>query len=139
VLNLCKRLGKHASLLFFDLNGFKEINDVHGHAEGDRALIAFADVLRSVLRDSDVAGRLGGDEFAVLLSDASPEGAARLIERLKAQLDRYNREARRGYDLRCSVGQAPVAQAGNVSIAGLLAMADQAMYENKRATRVKLR
>jgi diguanylate cyclase (GGDEF)-like protein len=68
-LNVCKRMGRRASLLFFDLKGFKQINDTHGHAEGDRALIGFAQVLRSALRDSDVIGRLGGDEFVALLTD----------------------------------------------------------------------
>ena len=69
-LNVCKRMNKPASLLFFDLNDFKPINDIYGHAEGDRALKAFAEVLRDALRESDVIGRLGGDEFVALLTDS---------------------------------------------------------------------
>ena len=77
-LNVCKRMHKPASLLFFDLNDFKQINDTLGHAEGDRALQTFADVLRTALRESDVIGRLGGDEFVVLLSD-SDRGATQEV------------------------------------------------------------
>jgi diguanylate cyclase (GGDEF)-like protein len=134
-LNMCKRLGRRASLLFFDLNGFKEINDVYGHAEGDRALVAFADVLLGALRESDVVGRLGGDEFVALLTDSDEDGAARLLDRLREQLDRYNREAARGYDLRCSIGQASFSLDGDASIANMLATADRAMYADKRAGR----
>ncbi|WP_118178505.1 sensor domain-containing diguanylate cyclase [Paraburkholderia phosphatilytica] len=134
-LNMCKRLGRRASLLFFDLNGFKEINDVYGHAEGDRALVGFAGVLRTALRESDVVGRIGGDEFVALLTDADDEGTARLVERLKQHLDLYNHEAQRGYDVRCSVGQASFAPESSATITELLAIADSAMYVNKRASR----
>ena len=54
-----------ASVVFFDLNDFKAVNDVFGHGEGDRALVAFADCLRSVCSDSDIIARFGGDEFIV--------------------------------------------------------------------------
>jgi GGDEF domain-containing protein len=64
-LGLCRRLDKPASLLFFDLDLFKQINDRFGHAEGDRALTTFAQLLKQTFRESDVLGRLGGDEFAV--------------------------------------------------------------------------
>src|SRR3954447_18437818 len=61
------RYGEHAGLLLLDLDRLKQINDRHGHAVGDKALVAVADALRSRLRDGDIAARFGGDEFVVLL------------------------------------------------------------------------
>jgi diguanylate cyclase (GGDEF)-like protein len=61
----------------------KSINDTYGHAEGDRALIDTADLVRSSLRSSDVVARLGGDEVCALLTDCEPSTAAMVIERVK--------------------------------------------------------
>lgn len=55
---------------FFDLNGFKQINDGYGHAEGDRALAGFANVLTAAMRETEVLARLGGDEFVALVVGA---------------------------------------------------------------------
>ncbi|HVE11612.1 MAG TPA: sensor domain-containing diguanylate cyclase [Paraburkholderia sp.] len=131
-LNVCKRMERRATLLFFDLKEFKPINDRFGHAEGDRALVGFAQVLKSALRDSDVIGRLGGDEFAVLLTDCDESVCARIAERLRQQLELYNREAQRGYDVRCNVGQAVYTPDSGQTIDDLLALGDAAMYLHKR-------
>lgn len=72
-----ERYGAASSLLYFDLNGLKWINDNHGHAAGDAALIHVAHVLRTHTRSSDVVGRLGGDEFGVVLTQADGDAAAR--------------------------------------------------------------
>jgi diguanylate cyclase (GGDEF)-like protein len=133
-LNVCKRMARRASLLFFDLKGFKQINDTHGHAEGDRALIGFAHVLRTALRDSDVIGRLGGDEFVALLTDCDDALCTHVVERLRNQLEVFNREAQRGYDVRCNVGQASYDPDSGQSIDDLLTVADAAMYVHKRAS-----
>lgn len=81
-LALCRRLQRPAALLFFDLDGFKEVNDTFGHAEGDRALTTFATLLQQTFRESDVIGRLGGDEFAVLLTNAADAESDAAITRL---------------------------------------------------------
>ncbi|MFC0696733.1 sensor domain-containing diguanylate cyclase [Paraburkholderia humisilvae] len=133
-LNMCKRMARPATLLFFDMKGFKQINDTYGHAEGDRALIGFAQVLRNALRESDVIGRLGGDEFAVLLTDCDAAVYAQVAERVRDQLDTFNREAQRGYDVRCNVGQASYEPDSGKSIDDLLSVADAAMYVHKRAS-----
>lgn len=132
-LNVCKRLDKHASLLFFDLNDFKPINDTYGHAEGDRALATFADVLRNALRESDVIGRIGGDEFVALLTDAQPAETQKVIERLQQALDENNAEAQRGYDIRFSVGHTDFDPQRHASIADLLEASDRRMYEHKQS------
>jgi len=89
-------------------------------------------VLKSALRDSDVIGRLGGDEFAVLLTDCDDGACARIAERLRQQLEQYNREAQRGYDVRCNVGQAIYTPDSGQTIDDLLALGDAAMYVHKR-------
>jgi diguanylate cyclase (GGDEF)-like protein len=134
-LSMCHRLGKPASLLFFDLNGFKQINDTFGHAEGDRALVAFADVLRKTFRESDVIGRLGGDEFVALLTAACRDDTDNVLGRFQEALDECNRERRHGYDIRYSVGRTAYDGVSGDSIAALLAEADKAMYSHKRMSK----
>jgi diguanylate cyclase (GGDEF)-like protein len=133
LLQLCKRAQSHASLLFFDLNGFKQINDGYGHTEGDRAIVGFANVLRASMRETDVLSRLGGDEFVALVVDGEPGSEMHIIERVQRGVARYNREERRGYELRFSVGLAPYDVSAEPSIAHLIEVADHAMYVNKRA------
>jgi diguanylate cyclase (GGDEF)-like protein len=119
-IGLCRRLQKPAALLYLDLDGFKQINDRFGHAEGDRALTGFARLLQQVFRESDVIGRLGGDEFAVLLTDA------------QGDMPHHNREAKRGYAIAFSVGRVDFDPARHADVAALMAEADALMYDNKR-------
>lgn len=134
-LNVCDRLSRPATLLFFDLNDFKPINDRYGHAEGDNALKTFADVLRIAFRESDVIGRLGGDEFVALLTGSSHVEIAAIMARLKEILDERNAMLQRGYDIRFSVGQIEYDPQRHQSIDTLLADADAAMYTQKQALR----
>ncbi|GGP22182.1 GGDEF domain-containing protein [Silvimonas iriomotensis] len=134
-LGVCRRMGKPATLLFFDLNDFKEINDLYGHAEGDRALVEFAGFLRHGLRESDAVGRLGGDEFVALLNDADQSRALEIIARLQHNLDELNLRLNRGYDLRFSVGVTAFDATRHEAFAALMAEADAAMYAHKQALR----
>ncbi|AEA69610.1 diguanylate cyclase/phosphodiesterase (GGDEF & EAL domains) with PAS/PAC sensor(s) [Pseudomonas brassicacearum] len=134
-LNVCDRLSRPATLLFFDLNDFKPINDRYGHAEGDNALKTFADVLRIAFRESDVIGRLGGDEFVALLTGSSHVEIAAIMARLQEILDERNAMLQRGYDIRFSVGQIEYDPQRHQSIDMLLADADAAMYAQKQALR----
>lgn len=134
-LSVCERLSRPATLLFFDLNDFKPINDRFGHAEGDAALKTFADVLRIAFRESDVIGRLGGDEFVALLTGSSRVETSAIMARLTEILDERNAMLRRGYDLRFSVGQIEYDPRHPLSIDSLLADADTAMYVQKQASR----
>ena len=115
----------------FDLNKFKPINDKFGHAEGDRALIVFANILRKVFRESDVFGRLGGDEFAVLMMDVDAENTQRVIQRFNSEVTTYNQEAARGYDIEYSVGFVNSLIENNIDVNDLLAAADKEMYAEK--------
>jgi diguanylate cyclase (GGDEF)-like protein len=132
-LAVCQRLGRSATLLYFDLDGFKEINDEFGHAEGDRALVEVSDLLREGFRDSDVVARLGGDEFCILLSGTiESQNVATVLERLASKIEARNAEAGRAYALAYSVGQIAFDPERHDSVDALLHDADRLMYEDKR-------
>ena len=119
------RLGRTRSCLavmFLDLDGFKRINDEHGHAAGDEALCDVAVRLVATLRGGDTAARLGGDEFVVLCEDVADGDEVRgIAERLLAEVP-----------LQVSIGIALVGN-GNVDPDAVLREADAAMYRAKRA------
>ncbi len=110
--------GRAAALLYFDIDGLKQVNDTRGHAEGDRILVEFADALRSAVRAEDVVARLGGDEFGVLMRNVD---AARISTLARAVHERLRAPA--------CVGVAIID--GGASSADVLARADAACYEAK--------
>lgn len=122
------RLGQQASLLMLDLDGFKGVNDALGHAEGDRALVRFSEVIRGHVRKIDVVARYGGEEFVVLLPSTDLSGACDVAERIRAA------QQREGLHATVSIGVADTAHNGACATA-LLAAADAALYEAKRGGR----
>lgn len=130
-LSLCVRQRSSVSLVFFDLDHFKPINDRHGHAEGDRVLVSFANLMRKTFRDSDVLARIGGDEFAVLLTNTGKKRAAKIVGRFRDLVDNFNAEADREYDIEFSDGIVSIKPDKECSIEGLLHDADLLMYETK--------
>ncbi|GGX12491.1 GGDEF domain-containing protein [Pigmentiphaga litoralis] len=134
-IGLCTRLELPATLLFFDLDGFKQINDTFGHAEGDRALVSFARLLLDVFHESDVVGRLGGDEFVVMVTSMETGMLAATRQRLQAAVDAYNQATQRGYTLAFSVGSVELDPNRHKTIQDLLSVADKEMYEHKRSKR----
>jgi diguanylate cyclase (GGDEF)-like protein len=134
-LNFCAREKLPAALVFLDLDKFKPINDKFGHAEGDRALIAVARQMKSSFRDSDLFARLGGDEFVVLLTNTSKQQAEKIIGRFSRSLEKYNKEANRGYDIVFSYGIVEFNPEKRTVIEELLVNGDSLMYEVKRAKR----
>lgn len=133
-LTMCKRLRVPATLLTFDLNGFKEINDTHGHAEGDRELVRFANVLGATFRDADITARVGGDEFVVLCTGADVVTIAPALERLDAALAESHGPDQSRRRIRYSVGAAPYDQSCP-DLDAMIAVSDRRMYEQKHATR----
>jgi len=134
-VHLCHRLERPATLFFFDLDGFKQINDKFGHAEGDRALIDFSGILRGMFRESDVIGRLGGDEFVVLLTNTDASQGAAILERLTQAVAENNEAAQRGYEIAFSVGAVHYDATRHSSINEMLRDADALMYRSKQARR----
>jgi diguanylate cyclase (GGDEF)-like protein/PAS domain S-box-containing protein len=132
-MKLARRLKKDLLLVFVDLDDFKSINDTHGHQVGDQALVETAEILRTTFRESDVLARLGGDEF-VALAMFSPEEGDDLIEtRLHQTLAEHNARPSRRYSLSISTGAARFDARNVQSLAELMAMADDALYEKKRS------
>lgn len=131
-INISRRKDFPISLVFLDLNKFKQINDTYGHAEGDKALVAFAEQIKNTFRDSDVYARLGGDEFVVMLTDTPSEIVNDVLARFKKVVSEYNAQAKRGYDICYSTGIATYDKSKHNSIEDLLAEADTLMYENKQ-------
>ena len=128
---LCARQGSPVSMVFLDLDKFKPINDQFGHAEGDRALITFAELMRQSFRDSDVFARIGGDEFVVLLTNTETDLAAKIVERFRNLVDTYNVESNRGYDICFSDGIVSMHPDQDSLVEDLLREADVLMYEKK--------
>jgi diguanylate cyclase (GGDEF)-like protein/PAS domain S-box-containing protein len=122
-------------VLFADLDGFKQVNDVHGHAVGDRVLRAAAERMRGALRPTDTIGRLGGDEFVVILKSLPHEVPAEEIAHRLAQAVAAPVAFEEGIvNVRASIGQASTDDP-DFPAARLLGAADANMYKVKQATR----
>ena len=134
-LHLCARQGLPASLVFFDLDAFKPINDRFGHAEGDRALVDFAQLMQSHFRESDLLGRLGGDEFVVLFVNTTQQSARDIVDKFRQSLEAFNRRTNRGYGIRFSCGIVEFSPEQAPSMEDLLAEGDRIMYAEKQGKR----
>lgn len=127
------RSGRPLSLLFIDLDGFKAVNDTHGHLCGSRALVEAAAVIRSSARETDVVSRFGGDEFALVLPDTGADGAYAVGERIRDRVAAHSFLAadRLNVRLTVSVGLATFPDVASSS-EELIQAADGAMYRVKR-------
>jgi diguanylate cyclase (GGDEF)-like protein len=129
-----KRYSTAAALVFIDLDGFKAVNDRHGHAAGDALLKAVVAGLKSHVRASDMVARLGGDEFAVLmwnLETAQVSAKAHELENIIALTTVAHGPAR--LSVGASAGSVPLS--GDTTPAAILEAADQAMYARKKERR----
>lgn len=124
--------GSAVSLLYLDVDRFKQINDGHGHAAGDEVLRTFARRLTGCLRAGDLAARLGGDEFVVLIEDLHAPAAAEAVAR--KLIERMRRPIQVGRDALLVTASIGVAYADDPSLTGdaLMATADAALYAAKR-------
>lgn len=129
------RLQRHkqpCALLYIDVDGLKAINDAHGHAAGDFALLRLAELLRANIRTSDIAARIGGDEFALLLDQLDEEAALEKGQRLNRVIaDTHIEFSGRRFGLSASIGCIMITPEENED--QLLARADQEMYRVKQS------
>ncbi len=147
---LARRHGRPLALLFIDLDDFKDINDAHGHVEGDRVLAEVAALIRSCFRDTDVLARIqpaaedspegpdsallarmGGDEFVLLAVEAAADTDRRLTERLQQKVDEFNRTEKRPYRLSLSIGAVSIPPDDARPLDVWLRKADERMYRGK--------
>ena len=122
------------SMLFLDLDGFKSVNDTHGHLYGSKALVEAGAVIRDCARETDVVARFGGDEFALILPDTGPGGAKAVALRIRERIKAHHFLASDGLSVRltASIGVATLPDAAQTA-EELLKAADMAMYKVKAA------
>jgi diguanylate cyclase (GGDEF)-like protein len=116
-------------LLVLDMDNFKQVNDVHGHQEGDKVLIICAETILHCLRETDFAFRFGGDEFCCLLPDADKHTNKLIAERIRSAIEAQ--PLLRKHNISCSIGTATYLT--NDSQIGIFSRADDALYTAKEA------
>ena len=131
-ISLSERYGEPSSVLYFDLNGFKEINDTHGHAAGDAALLHVTDVLLHHVCESDVVGRLGGDEFGVILSHSDDAATRAKADALLADIA-VSPLIWEGLEIPIEIAYGAYSFRDGEDAHRALAEADRAMYEHKQS------
>jgi diguanylate cyclase (GGDEF)-like protein len=135
-LERCRRFAEPFSVAYLDVDGFKGVNDHHGHAAGDEVLRRIATLLQQELRQLDMVARLGGDEFALLLPGTNVFGASSVLQRVRELLRRAPWRSQYGIDF--SIGCITVLVAPR-DVDAVVSQADQLMYTMKRAGRGELR
>ena len=130
---LTDRYGSTFSLVMFDIDHFKRVNDSKGHDAGDAILVQLAQVVRTMLRDCDFLFRYGGEEFAILLPRTALEGAEILAERIRDHVSQqtFDHKAHSMSDITISLGVAAWHEADSKEAEQLLKRADQALYHSK--------
>ena len=133
-----KRFDQSFSIMFFDLDRFKSINDNYGHQIGDEVLIAAAQRAELVIREIDVLGRWGGEEFMCVLPRCAQHGAVQIAERVRVAIEEMDvRYCKSAVSVTASFGIACFPQAGR-TLDGLIAAADSALYKAKREGRNRI-
>lgn len=134
VMSYGNRYAVNSSVLYFDINGMKTINDAHGHAAGDAAVLHVARTLTENVRESDVVGRLGGDEFGVILSHADAAMAQDKAQMLSAAI-RTSPFTWKGSAISLTVSYGAYTFDQGESADAILEAADRAMYAHKQEGR----
>jgi diguanylate cyclase (GGDEF)-like protein len=133
-LNRAKRYGHQLAIVILDLHQLKEVNDRHGHLQGDQVLQLAATTLRKTMRASDFAFRIGGDEFALLLPQTDPEQAITLCRRIRTQYETDIRPLKMDIGVTLDFGVAVHPHDGETKSA-LMNLADQRLYQLKNTGR----
>lgn len=138
LIERCLASREDVGVLMMDVDHFKSLNDTLGHAAGDRLLHDIGRLIGSTIRAQDAAFRLGGDEFVIVVPGATAEALAALADRLGSLVDALAAPLRLPAPPRLSMGLARLSESPDVTPSGLLARADERLYENKRAARRRL-
>ena len=130
------RFNQNVSLIFFDINNFKLVNDSFGHEAGDDCIKTVAGLLDEICRDSDIVARLGGDEFALMLLAATEKQTAQLCSRIQRKYVKIANGIEPYANTSLSFGCAFSNDEGRLSLNELLALADRRMYQHKKDNKV---
>src|SRR6202795_4693332 len=133
-LNRAKRYGHQLAIVILDLHKLKEVNDRHGHLQGDQVLQLAATTLQKTMRASDFAFRIGGDEFALLLPQTDPEQAITLCRRIRSQYEIEIQPLKMDIGVTLDFGVAVHPEDGDTKSA-LMNLADQRLYQLKNSGR----
>lgn len=139
-LKLVRRSKTGLWLFFADVDGLKNINDTFGHQEGDRALAEIAHVLKKDFRDSDIIARLSGDEFIILITTtlAADDCESIVLGRVEKSLNDLDLQGARAYKLKLSMGGCHFEGSDQWTVDGMMAKADEKLYELKKQRQVQL-
>ncbi|WP_417414214.1 GGDEF domain-containing protein [Hoeflea sp.] len=134
-LSELKRQSHSGYLLMIDADHFKQINDLHGHDAGDRALLAVGQAIAGSIRPTDLGARIGGEEFAIILRGSSEEGAAMIAERVRANVENISLCTADGTPLHVTVSIGGAAFGPQSRSKEVMRQADSQLYEAKRSGR----
>jgi diguanylate cyclase (GGDEF)-like protein len=138
LMRIARRNGRIFCIIMVDIDDFKQINDRFGHPSGDEYLKQLAGLIRDSLRDQDIAGRIGGEEFLVILPETTIDGAFQLAVRIRKNVEEfvlYPQDKRIRTTISAGVCQF---ESGIADVPEFLDMADQALYEAKKAEKNKV-
>ena len=126
---------KDATIINFDLNHFKEVNDTFGHSVGDNLLVEFAEILQKTYKKNGIIGRMGGDEFIVMLNTTDSSYVEKTIADLLKRIDQLNHKNDRPYQISVAYGYSSNKENPDCSLWEIYQNSDKKMYQNKTANR----
>lgn len=137
LMTTARLTGQPLTLIFADLDGLKQINDTHGHEEGDVAIRESARLLQQTFRQDDIVSRIGGDEFVVLTRAGSLDSLPEIERRLNRRFEEFNQGSGKPYEVGCSLGGTVIAADSTEPLDSVLAQADRLLYDAKRRRRLQ--
>jgi len=132
IIKFSKRHKTPFSLLMFDIDDFKKINDIYGHDSGDTVLIELSNIIKSILRQSDIFARIGGEEFAIILTKTNYKGAQILSEKIRSTVENYKFSFDKEYKVTISIGMISIEEDFNNDYNKLYKLVDNALYKAKK-------
>ncbi len=132
-LELCKKQKKNMTICYIDVNDLKVINDMLGHKEGDFLIKTVICTIKNTIRETDVISRLGGDEFVIVFPGCTMDYSEKVMNRISGELKQLKPFSNKDYTISISYGFSHYDGEMEITVDGLLDMADRQMYQNKRA------
>lgn len=126
-----ERYNRNFSIIMFDLDHFKKVNDTYGHEAGDAVLFAFSKILKNEARSVDIVGRFGGEEFMALLSETDTEGGAIFAEKIRSKVQK-SRFMYKGQRIEVTVSSGVSERKKHVSLQNVINSADEYLYKAKQ-------